>query len=143
VRPANHIVPFTRWAGGHWKSRPARERKATPPLAAARGPIMAMTFSAGTKDSWRFRLHAIALVGRFRSGGAIFAGLAAAGVWITTPALSFGLEPGAWLAARGFWRLYGRFYNASQFGLMNLPRAGIWLRYATLFPRAALVKLPA
>lgn len=94
-------------------------------LAAARGPIIAMAFSAGTNDSSRFRLHAIALIGMFLSVGAVFAGLAVACVRITTPVLSFGLGLGALLAAWGFWRLYGRFYNANRFDVMNVPHEAI------------------
>ncbi|HEX5219441.1 MAG TPA: hypothetical protein VFZ59_07720 [Verrucomicrobiae bacterium] len=54
--------------------------------------------------------------------GATFLGLAIAGLFVPQPIAALGLWLGAILNAWLLWRIYGCFYDANRFDIMNLPK---------------------
>ena len=91
-------------------------------LAAMRFIFVALAFSSGTNDSTRLRFRTFVLIGVILVVGAVFLGLGIAGLFVPQPIVATGLWLGAILNAWLLWRIYGLFYDANRFDLMNLPR---------------------
>jgi len=91
-------------------------------LAAARFLFVTLAFSAGTNDSKQLRFRTFVLVGVVLFLGGLFLGLAVAGLLVPPPLLATALWLGALPTAWLFWRVYGWFYDANRFDVMNLPQ---------------------
>ena len=91
-------------------------------LAATRFPMVTFAFSSGTNDSSRFKLSTLVLLGAFIGLGMLFLGLGGAGLFVPNTGTAWTLFVFALLDAYALFRIYGWFYHAKSFDLMNLPR---------------------
>jgi hypothetical protein len=91
-------------------------------LLAGRWIQITLAFSAGTNDSAGFRLRSMILLVWIVAGGLSFLALAAGSLFVPHPLVAACLWGLAALNAYLFFRLYGWFYHANRFDLMNLPR---------------------
>jgi len=90
-------------------------------LFGARFITIMFAFSGGTNDNSKFRVRTLMLFAAIISLGLAFLGLGAASLLV--PAPSAWIFPGlAVLDAYVLFRVYGWFYHANRFDLMQLPR---------------------
>jgi hypothetical protein len=91
-------------------------------LAAIRFPVVTFSFSSGTNDSSQFKLSTLVLLGAFIGLGMLFLALGGAGLFVSNTTTAWTLFVFALLDAYALFRIYGWFYHANRFDLMNLPR---------------------
>jgi hypothetical protein len=91
-------------------------------LQAGRFIALSLAFSAGTNDSSRFRLRTVALAVILIGLVGLFALLGAAGLFVPVPGIAWGLWFLALVEGYAIYRIYGWFYHANRFDLMNVPR---------------------
>jgi hypothetical protein len=95
--------------------------KASILLFAARFIFIMFAFSGGTNDSSKFRVRTLMLFAAILSLGGAFLGLGAASLLVPTP-VAWIFPVLAVLDAYVLFAVYGRFYHANRFDLMNIPR---------------------
>lgn len=90
-------------------------------LFATRFIFIMFAFSGGTNDSSKFRVRTLMLFAAMMSLGGAFLGLGAASLLVPTPA-AWIFPVLAMLDAYVLLAVYGWFYHANRFDLMNIPR---------------------
>ena len=90
--------------------------------AAARFGTVVLGFSSGTNDTSQLRLRSLALLASVVVFGLLFLSLSVAALFVPSALTSWLLLLFAILAAYAFFRIYGWFYHANRFDLMNVPR---------------------
>lgn len=91
-------------------------------MFAGRFILILFAFSGGTNDGSKFRLRTVILIVALISLCLAFMGLGAAGLFVPNAPAAWGLLLLAVLTAYASFRIYGWFYHANRFDLMNLPR---------------------
>jgi hypothetical protein len=95
--------------------------KASILLFATRFIFIMFAFSGGTNDSSKFRVRTLMLFAAILSLGGAFLGLGAASLLVPAPSAWF-FPVLAVLDAYVLFAVYGWFYHANRFDLMNIPR---------------------
>jgi hypothetical protein len=90
-------------------------------LLGARFIFIVFAFSGGTNDSTRFRVRTLTLFAVVLGLGFTYLGLGIAGFLVPSP-VAFIFPVLAVLDAYILFRIYGWFYHANRFDLMNIPR---------------------
>ena len=96
--------------------------KASCLIAAARFGAVILSFSSGTNDTATFRLRSFALWVSVMILGFLFVALGGAALFVPAGVISWLLLLLAVIAGYTLFRIYGWFYHANRFDLMNIPR---------------------
>lgn len=91
-------------------------------LLAFRFITVTFAFSSGTNDSSQFRLRTVVLMAVFVFFGLMFLLLGGAGLFVPEAWVAWSFFALALVDAYALFRIYGWFYHANRFDLMNLPR---------------------
>jgi hypothetical protein len=91
-------------------------------LFMSRFVLLVFAISAGTDDTSRLRIRSLILLGVVAGVCLVFLGLAAASLLVPEQSVAWSLWAAAAVCAYGFLRIYGWFYHANFFDLMNVPQ---------------------
>jgi hypothetical protein len=121
--PAILYGAFGAWlAGGRLVLGAELGLKAVCFLLALRPALVALAFSSSTDDSSRIRLRSLGLILVTVPSAILFLTFAAGGYFFPHPLVAWAFTLAAAGVSFGFYSIYGYFFNANRFDLMQTPQ---------------------